>query len=446
MNQIMDQNPGLNSPELDFPDFLRGSLCTDLDNGDILGLPANTGFGGMLYLRTWITDEAKANFEAEYGYEMVDPAEYSYPDSITEWTWQKMYDYIEFFHEPEADKYGFISWGKTTPERQWHYFENNAHCCGALSKYVEWPEIELGYERDDVSLERIGDGRLSIWITRPFDYSIPVGFAVGQEDQYYGTSPVGDLLEHGGNVNGVEMQAQHEFWTDVFNDFSAEVIWECDPVTALATEFIATGQYWTTGPTWASGLAGWCSSSNPSSVIGNDFWVCEAPYMPYFQYGMPTHHDDLSQWSITGGCKNPEATWIYSQFCMSKSIELEKVLRFRMGGPVRKTTWEAMIGMPKDDYDFWNADFGGMWDLVMTEYFWHMTCTSPTQFDRPGICDAVYGPISEGLREKWSGEKTMTLAAEAIEELMDELGIMDPDLRPYVEREPWRETYVWNHD
>jgi len=43
------------------------------------------------------------------------------------------------------------------------------------------------------------------------------------------------------------------------------------------------------------------------------------------------------------------------------------------------------------------------------------------------------------LRSKWSGEKITTNIGIEIEEMLDELGIMRPDLRPLAVREPWRE-------
>jgi ABC-type glycerol-3-phosphate transport system substrate-binding protein len=150
---------------------------------------------------------------------------------------------------------------------------------------------------------------------------------------------------------------------------------------------------------------------------------------------MPTEHDDLSNWTIFAGSKNPEAAWLYLQWSQSATNELKKVLEWGIS-PMRISTWTAMINLP--DYNDWNEKFGRLWDFILTDYHWAQHCTEPTLFDRPGYLDAMYPVLAEGLRSKWSGEKTMTQCAENVEELLEDLGIMRPDLRMYLEREPWR--------
>jgi glycerol transport system substrate-binding protein len=436
IGEIMTMYPDITNPWLDFGDFVHGTLVSHLYTGEFTGIVQSTGLGGFAYLYDWFTDEAKAEFEAEYGYEMVDP----YYLSREEWTWDRCRDYMEFFTQPDEGKYGFISWGKTVDMLAWWYWERNAHCVGAISQFVEYPEIELGPERDDLSYERLMQGESTLWLTRPYGYPLPVGYAVGvQQDepggtpaQYYGTEPVGALVEHGGNVNGPEMCYMHDWMVEAYHEFSSEAVWESDPVAAIITEF-STGAYWSTGNDWVGHLVGtwWIQPE-----IKDSFRVCPVPVSEYWREGMPTEHDDLSNWTIFEGSKNPEAAWLYLQWSQSKSNALKKVLDWGIGA-VRRSTMEAMLTLP--DADEWNEKFGKLWDMYLTDYHYSQHCTEPMCFDRPGYLDACYPVLAEGLRSKWSGEKTMTQVAENIEDLLDELGIMRADLRQYVEREPWRE-------
>jgi hypothetical protein len=104
---------------------------------------------------------------------------------------------------------------------------------------------------------------------------------------------------------------------------------------------------------------------------------------------------------------------------------------------MRVSTWEAVLNLP--NFDEMNEKFGLLLEMALTPYHYAQICTDPSCFDRAGYMDVCYAGITEGLRAKWSGEKTMRTIGEDIEELLDELGIMRPDLRQYAVREPWRE-------
>jgi hypothetical protein len=325
VGEIMTTFPEATNPWLDFPDFLHGTLVTHLYTGEITGIPQSTGIGGFAYLYDWFTDEAKAEFEAEYGYELVDP----YYLSSEEWTWDRWNDYMEFFTNPEENKYGWLFGMKTAPETTYLYFERNAHVVGAISQYVEYPDVPLGPERDELSYERVMSGESTLWITRPYGYPLPVGYAVGvQQDepggtpaQYYGTEPVGALVEHGGNFDGPEMRYLHEFFLNAYHNYASPSVWEMDVVESVITEF-TTGRHWTIGNVWAGLFPG----SYWNTPIDGSFRFCPSCRSEYWREGMPTEHDDLSNWTIFEGTKNPAAAWLYLQWSQSKSNELKKVL------------------------------------------------------------------------------------------------------------------------
>jgi hypothetical protein len=430
IGEIIVEFPEATNPWLDYPDFMHGTLITNLYNGELLGIPQSTGMGGFMYLGSWVNDpEEKAGFLAEYGYEMKDPLDMD----TYEWTWEVYRDYLEWFTRPEEEMWGYAGFAvKMMPDMTYQYFEDNVHCIGALSQLVDWPEIPADQTRDAASWDNIVSGRAaagekppSLWITRPYSHPVPVGYALP-----YGTEPVGVKVADGGNVDGIEMQYYNDFMVDVFHNYAHESAFETDPLEQILANF-GTGKFWCIGPTWAGLLSG----GYVDTAAQFDIYTCRNPVSKYWYEGMPIGHDDLSQWSMTGGTKNPQATWLFLQFSMSKSNELLKCMETGIN-PMRMSTMEAMIAHP--DYANLNEAYSHMWDILLTDWHWNQVCTDPALWDRPGYMDATYPPVADGWREKWSGERIATEVAENLEDLLNELGYLRPDLRGLATREPWR--------
>nr|BAT25694.1 ABC-type sugar transport system, periplasmic component [Aureimonas altamirensis] len=272
------------NPGLDLADFIGTSFTTAPD-GKLYQLP-DQQFANLYWFRyDWFNDEKnKADFKAEYGYDLGVPV-----------NWSAYEDIAKFFTGREIDGkkvYGHMDYGKKDPS--------------------------LGWRFTDAWLSMAGNGDKGLPNGLPVD---EWGIRVNDKSQ-----PVGSCVARGGDTNGpaaVYSIEKYLEWLKAYAPPSAQgmTFSESGPVPAQGE--IAQQIFWYTAFT-ADAVKEGLPVVNED---GTPKWrMAPSPHGVYWVEGMKLGYQDVGSWLLMQSTptERAKAAWLYAQFVSSKTVDVKK--------------------------------------------------------------------------------------------------------------------------
>ena len=272
------------NPGLDLADFIGTSFTTAPD-GKLYQLP-DQQFANLYWFRyDWFNDEKnKADFKAEYGYDLGVPV-----------NWSAYEDIAKFFTGREIDGkkvYGHMDYGKKDPS--------------------------LGWRFTDAWLSMAGNGDKGLPNGLPVD---EWGIRVNDKSQ-----PVGSCVARGGDTNGpaaVYSIEKYLEWLKAYAPPSAQgmTFSESGPVPAQGE--IAQQIFWYTAFT-ADAVKKGLPVVNED---GTPKWrMAPSPHGVYWVDGMKLGYQDVGSWTLMQSTPTDraKAAWLYAQFVSSKTVDVKK--------------------------------------------------------------------------------------------------------------------------
>ncbi len=273
------------SPTLDLADFIGADFTTGPD-GKLYQLP-DQQFANLYWFRyDWFSDpDIKADFRAEYGYDLGVPV-----------NWSAYEDIAEFFTGREIDGttvYGSMDYGKKDPS--------------------------LGWRFTDAWMSMAGMGSIGEPNGLPVD---EWGIRVNENSQ-----PVGSCVARGGATNSpaaVYALDKYSKWLNEYSPPSAAgmTFSEAGPVPAQGA--IAQQIFWYT--TFTANMVG----EEASAVLyedGTPRWrMAPSPHGAYWEEGMKVGYQDAGSWTLMKSTPTDraKAAWLYAQFVTSKTVDVKK--------------------------------------------------------------------------------------------------------------------------
>ncbi len=273
------------NPGLDLEDFIGTQFTTGPD-GKLYQLP-DQQFANLYWFRyDWFTDpEIKAEFEAEYGYELGVPV-----------NWSAYEDIAAFFTGRTIDGktvYGNMDYGKKDPS--------------------------LGWRFTDAWMSMAGMGSIGEPNGLPVD---EWGIRVNEKSQ-----PVGSCMARGGATNSpaaVYALTKYSKWLREYAPPSAAgmTFSEAGPVPAQGA--IAQQLFWYT--TFTANMVG----EEAKAVLNDDgtpkWRMAPSPHGAYWEEGMKVGYQDAGSWTLMKSTPvdRAKAAWLYAQFVTSKTVDVKK--------------------------------------------------------------------------------------------------------------------------
>ena len=277
------------SPTLDLDDFIGLQFTTGPD-GKLYQLP-DQQFANLYWFRyDWFTDEKNmADFEAEYGYPLGVPVNWSAYEDIAEFFTGRDLSHLGV----EGEVFGNMDYGKKDPSLGWRYTD-------------AW-----------MSMAGMGD------VGEP--NGLPVdewGIRVNENSQ-----PVGSCVARGGATNSpaavyaVEKAIE---WLDKYSPPTAAgmTFSEAGPVPAQGQ--IAQQMFWYTA--FTADMVG----DGAAAVLNEDgtpkWRMAPSPHGVYWEDGMKVGYQDAGSWTLMESTPvdRAKAAWLYAQFVTSKTVDLKK--------------------------------------------------------------------------------------------------------------------------
>ncbi len=286
LTDFMDgEGADVTNPNLDLDDFIGLSFTTAPD-GKVYQLPVQQ-FANLYWFRyDWFTDpEIMADFEAEYGYELGVPV-----------NWSAYEDIAEFFTGREIDGrsvYGHMDYGRKDPS--------------------------LGWRFTDAWLSMAGNGDVGLPNGVPVD---EWGIRVNDAGQ-----PVGSCVARGGDTNGPAAVYAIEKYLDWLTSYAPPQAQgmnfsESGPVPAQGD--IAQQIFWYT--TFTADMVG----EGASAVLNEDgtpkWRMAPSPHGVYWVDGMKLGYQDAGAVTLMQSTPvdRAQAAWLYGQFIASKTVDVKK--------------------------------------------------------------------------------------------------------------------------
>jgi glycerol transport system substrate-binding protein len=174
-----------------------------------------------------------------------------------------------------------------------------------------------------------------------------------------------------------------------------------------------------------------------SPVVGKDgkpVWrVAPTPHGRYWDEGMKVGYQDAGSWTIpwnTRG-KRRAAVWLWAQFCVSKSVCLQK---FLVGGtPIRKST------IFSDYLTQRSYAWGGLIEFYRSPEEVKWTDSGPNVPHYPALSGLWWINVAKAISGELSPQEAMSALAFQQDELMSRLKLeqYSPVLNPEKPREYW---------
>ena len=277
------------SPTLDLDDFIGTQFTTGPD-GKLYQLP-DQQFANLYWFRyDWFQDEKnRADFEAEYGYELGVPVNWSAYEDIAEFFTGRDLSHMGV----EGDVYGNMDYGKKDPSLGWRY--------------------------TDAWMSMAGMGSLGEPNGLPVD---EWGIRVNENSQ-----PVGSCMDRGGATNApaaVYAVRKAIEWLENYSPPTAAgmTFSEAGPVPAQGQ--IAQQMFWYT--TFTADMVG----DGAEAVLNEDgtpkWRMAPSPRGAYWEDGMKVGYQDVGSWTLMKSTPidRAKAAWLYAQFVTSKTVDVKK--------------------------------------------------------------------------------------------------------------------------
>ncbi|MDV7269365.1 ABC transporter substrate-binding protein [Thioclava sp. A2] len=276
------------NPGLDLADFVGTSFTTGPD-GKLYQLP-DQQFANLYWFRyDWFNDaKTKADFKAEYGYDLGVPVNWSAYEDIAKFFTGRDMSYLG----GPAKVYGHMDYGKKDPSLGWRFTDAWLSMAGAGDKG----------EPNGLPVDE--------W-----------GIRVNENSQ-----PVGSCVARGGATNGpaaVYSIAKYIDWLKNYAPPAAGgmVFSEAGPVPAQGE--IAQQMFWYTAFT-----ADMVKDGLPVvAEDGSPKWrMAPSPHGAYWEEGMKVGYQDAGSWTLMESTPvdRAKAAWLYAQFVTSKTVDVKK--------------------------------------------------------------------------------------------------------------------------
>ena len=279
------EGASVTNPNLNLDDFIGLQFTTGPD-GLLYQLP-DQQFANLYWFRyDWFTDpEIMADFEAEYGYPLGVPV-----------NWSAYEDIAEFFTGREIDGetvYGHMDYGRRDPSLGWRFTD-------------AW-----------MSMAGMGD------IGEP--NGLPVdewGIRVNENSQ-----PVGSCVARGGATNGPAAVYAIESYVNWLNNYAPPEaagmnFSEAGPIPAQGA--IAQQMFWYTA--FTADMVG----EGAAAVLNDDgtprWRMAPSPHGVYWREGQKIGYQDAGSWTLMQSTPvdRAQAAWLYAQFVTSMTVDLQK--------------------------------------------------------------------------------------------------------------------------
>ncbi len=277
------------NPNLNLDDFIGLSFTTGPD-GLLYQLP-DQQFANLYWFRyDWFTDEKNmADFEAEYGYELGVPVNWSAYEDIAEFFTGRDLSHMGV----EGDVYGHMDYGRRDPSLGWRFTD-------------AW-----------MSMAGMGD------VGEP--NGLPVdewGIRVNENSQ-----PVGSCVARGGATNGPAAVYAITKYTDWLQNYAPPEaagmnFSEAGPIPSQGS--IAQQMFWYTAFTAAMVGDGAAAVLNDD---GSPRWrMAPSPHGVYWRDGQKIGYQDAGSWTLMQSTPvdRAQAAWLYAQFVTSLTVDVEK--------------------------------------------------------------------------------------------------------------------------
>ncbi len=380
------------NPDLDLADFLNLEFGQDYD-GNQLQLP-DQQFANLYWFRyDWFTrPDIKQKFREKYGYELGVPI-----------NWAAYEDIAEFFTGQEIDGrkvYGHVDYGKKSPSLGWRFTD-------------AW-----------LSIAGVGDAGLP--------NGLPVDeWGIRVENRV----PVGASVERGGDANGpaaVYALSKYIEWLDKYAPPEAKNWTWVDSGIQASRGDIAQQIFMYI--TWLSDDAFHKPGSPMVGADGKPIWrVAPTPHGQYWDEGMKVGYQDAGSWTIPRNVKGQRRAmaWLWAQFCVSKTITLEK---FLVGGtPIRKST---VFG---DYLTERKENWGGIIEFYQSSERKKWTDTGPNVPDYPKLSAYWWPNVARAIEGEVTPQEAMNAIARSMDESMGKMSMTkySPHLNESRDREYW---------
>ena len=273
------------NPKLDLADFIGTDFTTGPDK-KLYQLP-DQQFANLYWFRyDWFTDpKIMAEFEAQYGYALGVPV-----------NWSAYEDIAAFFTGKKIDGktvYGNMDYGKKDPS--------------------------LGWRFTDAWMSMAGMGSIGEPNGLPVD---EWGIRVNENSQ-----PVGSCVARGGATNSpaaVYALDKYSKWLAEYAPPSAVgmTFSEAGPIPSQGA--IAQQMFWYT--TFTANMVG----DEAAAVLNDDgtpkWRMAPSPHGAYWEEGMKVGYQDAGAWTLMKSTPThrAKAAWLYAQFVTSKTVDVKK--------------------------------------------------------------------------------------------------------------------------
>jgi len=279
------EGASVTSPTLNLDDFIGLSFTTGPDD-KLYQLPTQQ-FANLYWFRhDWFTDPAiMAEFEAEYGYPLGVPV-----------NWSAYEDIAAFFTGREIDGetvYGHMDYGKKDPS--------------------------LGWRFTDAWLSMAGAGDVGEPNGLPVD---EWGIRVNEKSQ-----PVGSCVARGGDTNGPAAVYPIQKYVDWLTAYA--------PPAAAGMTFSESGPIPSQGAIaqqmfWYTAFTADMVGEGAKAVLNEDgtpkWRMAPSPHGVYWEEGMKVGYQDAGSWTLMESTPvdRAQAAWLYAQFVTSMTVDVEK--------------------------------------------------------------------------------------------------------------------------
>ncbi|SOC15431.1 ABC transporter substrate-binding protein [Rhodobacter maris] len=394
------------NPGLDLNDFVGLSFTTAPD-GKLYQLP-DQQFANLYWFRyDWFNDEkTKADFKAEYGYDLGVPVNWSAYEDIAKFFTGRDMSYIG----GPSKVYGNMDYGKKDPS--------------------------LGWRFTDAWLSMAGNGDKGLPNGKPVD---EWGIRVDENDR-----PVGSCVARGGDTNGpaaVYAVSKYVDWLKNYAPPAAEgmTFGEAGPVPAQGE--IAQQAFWYTAFT--------ADMVKPGLPVVNEdgtpkWRMAPSPHGSYWQEGMKLGYQDVGAWTLMKSTPvdRAKAAWLYAQFVDSKTVDVKKAhvgLTFIRESTIRHESFTKRA-----------PELGGLIEFYRSPARVQWTPTGTNVPDYPKLAQLWWQNIGDASSGAKSVQEAMDALCAAQEQVLSRLerSGMQGDMGPKLAEEhdlAWWNAYATEH-
>ncbi|NSX53321.1 ABC transporter substrate-binding protein [Parasulfitobacter algicola] len=283
------EGASVTSPTLNLDDFIGLQFTTGPDD-KLYQMPTQQ-FANLYWFRyDWFTDEKNmADFEAEYGYPLGVPVNWSAYEDIAAFFTGRDLSHMGV----DGEVFGHMDYGKKDPS--------------------------LGWRFTDAWMSMAGMGSVGEPNGLPVD---EWGIRVNENSQ-----PVGSCVARGGATNSPAAVYAIEKYVDWLQNYAPPAaagmtFSESGPIPAQGS--IAQQMFWYTA--FTADMVG----DGASAVLNDDgsprWRMAPSPHGVYWEDGMKVGYQDAGSWTLMQSTPvdRAQAAWLYAQFVTSQTVDVEK--------------------------------------------------------------------------------------------------------------------------